>query len=81
MDAVGEPRIFVGYESALHQYRLFNPETGKIERSINVDFFENETWGPIDSGQFALRIPEGEDELEDNQIVELSVEIAPESPT
>jgi hypothetical protein len=80
LDAVGEPRIFVGYESALHQYRLFNPETGKIERSINVDFFENETWGPLEGDQFALRIPEGEDELEDNQVVELSVEIAPKSP-
>jgi hypothetical protein len=80
LDAIGEPRIFVGYESELHQYRLFNPETGKIERSINVDFFETETWGSIDSDQFALRIPEGEDELENHQVVELSVEIAPKSP-
>jgi hypothetical protein len=73
------PRIFVGYESTLHQYRLFDPIEGSIERSINVEFFENETWGPIEPGQYPQEEAIGEDELVDDQDVQLSVEIARDS--
>ena len=80
-DAVTAPRIFVGYESTLHQYRLFDPIEGSIERSINVEFFENETWGPIECvkpGQYPQEEAMGEDELVD---VEFSVHITPNTIT
>jgi hypothetical protein len=38
LDAVSEPQIFVGYEQTLHQYRVLDPQTGKIERTANVEF-------------------------------------------
>jgi hypothetical protein len=67
LDAVSEPRIFVGYENTLHQYRVLNPRTGKIERTANVEFFEQETWGePLDSDIFPLK-EEGELELDDDE--------------
>jgi hypothetical protein len=45
LDSVAEPRIFMGYEDMLRQYKLLDPNTDAYERAASVDFYENETWG------------------------------------
>lgn len=39
-----EPRIFVGYSLVSKAYRIYQPQTGKVITSRDVQFLEDEKW-------------------------------------
>jgi len=44
LDKKAEPRIFVGYSSVSKAYRIYLPQDNKVIVSINIQFFESESW-------------------------------------
>lgn len=44
LDKKAEPGIFVGYSLVSKAYRIYLPQDNKVIISINIQFFESESW-------------------------------------
>ena len=66
LDEKAAPGIFIGYSLVFKAYKIFQPQTGKIVTSRDVQFLEHEQWDWTEESQ----VKHLEELLEDDELVD-----------
>lgn len=72
LDEKSEKCVFIGYCTQTKGYKMYNPVTGKVIVSRNVEFDENSTWNWSDKEGDENRLRKGKEIVEMNDESELS---------